>query len=89
MMCRLYRLSGSDGFATQYVQRTVMGYPKKPRTKRRRFSQPIEGDKRFGKRILHNVFALDHQAHETRTKAMKLRPQFSGEGEKLCPPLGL
>ncbi len=89
MTCCLYRLGCSDGFATQYVQRTVMGYPKKPRTKRRRFDQPIEGDKRFGKCILHHVFALDHRAHETRTIAVKLRPQLSSKGEKLSPLIGL
>jgi hypothetical protein len=66
-----------------------MRYPKKPCTKRRRFGQPIEGDKRFGKCILHHVFALDHRAHETRTIAMKLRPQLSSKGEKLSPPIGL
>ena len=89
MMCGLYRLSRPDGFATQYVQRTVMGYPKKPRAKRRRFGQPIEGDKRLGKGILHHVFALDHRAQETRTIAMKLRPQLSSKGEKLSLPIGL
>jgi len=89
IVCSLYRLGCSDSFAAQHIQCAVVGNPKKPSAKWGRFGQSIESDERFGKRVLHNVLALDHRTHETRTIAVKLRPQRSSQGDKLSPPLGV
>jgi hypothetical protein len=88
-VCGLDRLSCSDGFAAQHIQCAVVGNPKKPSAKWGRFGQSIESDERFGKCVLHNVLALDHRPHQTRTITVKLRPQLSSQGEKLSPPLGV
>jgi hypothetical protein len=79
------RLCCADRSAAQQVQHAVVGDPEQPGTERRDSAQPVQGDEGPGKGVLHDVLAVYHRSHETRTITVELRPQLSDQGEELRP----
>src|SRR6202047_4412025 len=62
-----------------------MSNPEQPGSKRWRLLEILQRHESPDERVLHDVLAVDDRSHETRTIAVELRPQLSGQGEELRP----